>query len=142
MNGSAHYSKIFLVVLFASAFALNWIWEMAQMYFYRGMSQVSFLETTFYCTLATFGDAVLTIAGYMVGKLLTRSHLFLWMALFGAVSAVLIEFAALALGIWSYKSSMPAVPFLNIGMLPFLQLTILMPAALKIADLWEKRKNR
>jgi hypothetical protein len=133
-NNFGKISWRFIAVLFFAAFFLNWFWEMGQMYWYRGMSGMDFLKVTVYCTLATFGDALLTLGGYALGRLFTHRFLFLWMIIFGAICALLIEFAALNFDIWSYKRSMPMVPLINVGILPFVQLTVLMPVALWIAS--------
>ncbi len=131
----------FLVSLLVAAFAMNWIWEMSQMYLYRDMSEMNFSKAMIYCTLATFVDSVLTVGAYSLGRCFSREVLYVFMALFGATCAMAIEFAALSLGIWSYETSMPSVPFLNIGILPLIQLSVLMPLALAIAVYWTKRKS-
>lgn len=134
----------FYKALFTFAFILNWFWEMAQMYLYRGMSDVGFAKATLFCTAATFGDAALTVIGYQITRLILRGRINDWkphllMAVFGAVFAVIIELAATEFGIWSYKQSMPKIPLFNIGLSPLLQLAILLPMAFRLSFYWTNR---
>ncbi|CAN5410713.1 hypothetical protein BH20ACI2_BH20ACI2_05690 [soil metagenome] len=120
---------------------MNWIWETAQISFYAESGK-SWLVKILGCTLAAVGDALLTLLAYGFGALVTRNwrwgisggwKIYLTMALCGAVFAVIIEWIAMVSGHWSYNEGMPIMPFLQIGWLPFLQLTILLPAALRMA---------
>lgn len=60
-------------------------------------------------------------------------------ALLGAGWATATEWLALAFGGWSYTEWMPVVPVLGVGLWPFLQLTLLVPAALWVAARWSPR---
>ena len=51
----------------------------------------------------------------------------------GAACAVLFEWFALHLGLWSYGEQLIVVPFIGIGLLPFVQLTLLVPLAIWLA---------
>lgn len=132
--------------LFTFAFVLNWFWEMSQMYLYQGMSDAGFTKATLFCTIASFGDAVLTVIGYGItqltlGKIINEWKPYLLMAVFGAVFAVIIEIAATEFGLWAYKQSMPKIPFTNIGLSPLLQLVILMPTSLSLSVYWINRRK-
>lgn len=140
----------FPVILFVAAFVLNWIWEMTQMFAYVEMREQPASKTILFCALASVGDAVLTVVGYGLGAKLWRNRAwginYEWkpyalMSLFGAVSAVIIEIAAINLGLWSYNEAMPSVSFIKVGILPLLQLALLMPAALLITVWWYDRKK-
>lgn len=141
----------FLVALFVAAFALNWFWEMLQMPAYAEISERPLSEAALICTLAGVGDAVVTLGAYGLGALVARRRrwgmaggwrAYTLMALFGAVCAVLIEWAALAAGRWSYSTQMLTVPLVKVGLLPFVQLALLTPAALWIATRWNERRAR
>ena len=94
------------------------------------------------CTVASLIDAVIMLGVYGLGWVLSGrlewamgrdwkvSSVF---ALGGAICAVIIERMELAFGFWSYSDRMPILPMLGIGLLPLLQLTLLLPAALWIA---------
>ena len=121
----------FLVRLFVVAFLLNWVWEISQMSFYIESGD-SWGEKFLGCTLATVGDAVLTLLAYGIGALFTQNSrwgigggwkVYLTLAISGAGFAVIIEWIARAFGHWSYNDRMPIIPLIEVGLLPFLQLT-------------------
>ena len=127
--------RSFYVYLAVISFALNWIWEIAQMSAYR-TAEKSWGETLFFCTLATFIDvlAVLAIHGAAVFFINRRDWKFyLTAALLGAVCAVLFEKIAFAFGWWRYETRMIVVPILETGLLPFVQLTTLAPVSIWLA---------
>lgn len=134
----------FLATLFAVAFGINWLWEMLQMPAYADVPERSWRETVLLCTVASVGDVALTLAAYGAGALVTRRlrygrgrsggwKTYALMALSGVGVAITIEIAALAVGYWSYNERMLVLPLVNVGLLPFLQLTLLMPLSLWIA---------
>lgn len=141
--------KRYLAALFVAAFALNWPWEMSQMSVYVEMAGRPWGETLLTCTAATIGDALVTLAVYAAGALVTRNSrwalkgdwkVYLSAALAGALCAVVIEWAALYAGHWSYTNGMPEV--LGVGVLPLMQLTMLVPAAFRVALWWYGRGER
>lgn len=91
-------------------------------------------QTWLICGLASIGDAVYISVLYWLGHRITHdcgwiSHLngvrILAIAGAGFISATLIEWIALAIGIWSYSEAMIRLPLLEVGILPVLQLMIL-----------------
>ncbi len=101
-----------------------------------------------YCTLATVIDALVTIGSYALAARLARNREisggwkpYALMALFGAIWAVLFELAGKRLGLWSYSEMMPMVPIIKVGLLPLLQLAILMPAAMLIT-VWRHKHGK
>ena len=62
--------RSFLVRLIVAAFLLNWVWEISQMSFYIEDGN-SWREKFLGCTLATFGDALLTLPAYGFGVFVT-----------------------------------------------------------------------
>ena len=132
----------FFLILAAAAFVLNWIWEMAQMPAYTEMAGLSWLATTRRCTVATIGDVAISLAIYSMGAVAAntvlwgvrpRWNIYAFAALSGAVWAVGVEWWAIATERWSYNGRMPITPMVGIGLWPFLQLTVLVPAAIGIA---------
>ncbi len=112
------------------------------MFGYSSLAETSMLNSLIFCTVASFADVVITLGAYLPVALIrwnwrwwlaARFQDFLIFAVFGAISATLIELVAINRGLWSYGSYMPIVPLLKIGLLPLLQLTILLPTALWIA---------
>lgn len=141
--------KRYLAALLVAAFVMNWLWEMAQMSAYVEMAGRPWDETLLTCTVATFGDALVTLAVYATGALVTRNSrwalkggwkVYLFAALAGALCAAVIEWTALYAGHWSYTTGMPKV--LGAGLLPLLQLTLLVPASLRVALWWYGRGGR
>ena len=121
------------------SFALHFVWEMAQMFAYQEMARQPWQGTLLTCALATAGDVLATLLAYSVIALLRRSAAWglqvrwsdcAWAGLVGAVIAVVAEKVAAAYGQWSYTEAMPIVPVLDVGLLPFLQLALLIPLTL------------
>ena len=133
----AHNSALkFYGVLFAVAFGLNWIWENGQMFAYRAEANGSPLTSFLFCTLAAVGDAVVTTGIYGFLKLLIEpggAKFYLSAAASGAACAVGFEWLAFRFDLWSYGERMIVLPILGVGLLPFVQLALLVPAAIWLA---------
>jgi len=106
----------------------------------------SWRETAFTCALFSLGDASLTLIIYAVGVVVARhvgnmkrAKFYLLLAALGAVAAVVVELVAKAFGSWSYSERMPVL--LGVGVVPILQLAILVPAAVWIAWTWSKTEG-
>ena len=139
----------FFATLVLSAFALNWVWEMAQMPAYRETAGRPWVETVPTCTLAALGDVAAVLAIYGVGALAPgdvrwglsgRWNVYATVALLGGTCAVAFEWRALATGRWSYTDAMPVIPLLGVGLWPVLQLTVLTPATFGIARYWVRSR--
>lgn len=150
MPDSPRSLPTFLIVLPIAAFGLNWTWEMAQMPAYTELASASWRESVRICTVATLGDAVITLGIYGIVAIATRRlrwglegswNVYATAALLGAAGAAAIEWRALALGRWSYSDRMPVVPILGVGLWPLLQLILLVPAAIWIAAWWTRRQS-
>ena len=137
MSGSRSRRVLaFIARLFAISFCVNWFWETLQMPAYAALAQQPWYETVLGCTVASVGDGVATVMAYAVGAVVsvrlrqrTRAGVFGYatLAILGAAIAVAVERFALHTGSWSYSEQMPIVPALEIGLVPLLQLTILIP---------------
>jgi hypothetical protein len=124
-----------------TAFGLNFLWEMLQMNAYASMANLPWQTTVLTCAFASLGDAGITGAVYSIVAVAARDwswgskaefKTYIAAALLAGVGAIIIELVALKTGRWSYLTGMPRLPILGIGMLPFLQLTILVPLAIWI----------
>ncbi len=131
--------RAYVAALLAVSFGVNWVWEVAQMAAYAPAAGRSRWGEFLVCTLAAVGDAALTLLVFVVVAAAKRPRRWVWdggwkaygaAALAGGALAVLIERSALAAGYWSYGPAMPRVPVLGVGLLPFVQLTLLVPLAL------------
>ncbi len=125
-------SPIFYGTLFAAAFALNWIWEVSQTFAFD-MSGVSVGKMLLFCTFASVIDGIVTvIVFWLLAKFFKDINwkFFLGATVLGAISALFFEQMAFTFNLWSYDEEMPVLPILGTGLLPFLQLTILVPLAI------------
>ncbi len=119
-------------MLFVVAFGLNWIWEVSQTFAFE-MSGVSVGKMLLFCTFASIIDGIITMAIFWVLQKLTAEtnwRFYLSAACLGALCAIFFEQMAFTFNFWTYNEGMPVLPFLGTGLLPFLQLMILVPAAI------------
>lgn len=96
------------------------------------------------CFVATLGDVFFVAVIYFLlvffhkdfswYKKRTLPDIFIIVS-YGFIVATFIEWHALALGKWSYNFWMPIVPYLGIGLTPFLQLAVLTVATFEISRL-------
>ncbi|MEP6902291.1 MAG: hypothetical protein ABJA66_11105 [Actinomycetota bacterium] len=127
----------FYALLAAIAFGLNWLWEMAQMFAFEIKPEDGLGKIFLFCTLAAVIDALVTIGIYvllMKFNLANRKVFYPLTILLGAICAVGFELFALRFELWSYNRTMPVVPFLEVGLLPLIQLTTFVPLAIWLAN--------
>ncbi len=132
LNGKSKISFIIYGVLFAVAFSLNWIWEISQTFAFD-MSGVSGGKMLLFCTFAAVIDGIVTIAIFWIlHKIMAVVNwkFYLLAAVLGASSAVFFEQIAFTFDLWLYDDKMPVLPVLGTGLLPFMQLTMLVPLAI------------
>ena len=135
-NYAGNSSLIFYGVLSVIAFGLNWIWEIGQMFAYAADAGDSWTKSFLFCTLASVGDSIVTIAIYVFLKFLIKpdgAKFYLCAAISGALCAAGFEWFALRFGLWAYDEQMIVLPVINVGLLPFVQLTLLVPLAIRLA---------
>ncbi len=116
-----------------TAFGLNWIWEMVQMFAFEIKPEESLWQIFLFCTLASVIDTGVTIGIYGLLSRINLSNPFLFYllaALCGALCATLFEGFAFWFELWEYNRAMPILPIIGIGLLPFAQLTLLVPLAI------------
>ena len=140
----------FLATTSATAFVLNWSWEMSQMRAYRDLESKPWQYTLVTCMVAAVGDVVLTLLAYGVCAALARNFRWGWshrpltyvvLAIVGLVVAVIVERVAFASGNWSYNDRMPVIPGIGVGLWPVLQLTLLIPLSFWVGNVWRRRNQ-
>lgn len=122
----------FYLYLYIVAFAVNWIWEISQTFAFD-MSGVSTGKMLLFCTFASVIDGIVTmLIFWLLRKFIEELNwkLFLAAAVLGALSAVFFEQTAFIFELWSYDEEMPVLPVIGTGLLPLVQLTILVPLAI------------
>jgi hypothetical protein len=129
----------FLSIIAVITFIVNLIWENLQAPLYAGYE--SFSKHFWTCFRGSLGDVVIVLAFYLlfagiycdfywIKKLDARKTTYLVVA--GALIAIIIEYAAITAGRWSY-AAMPLLPLSTVGVYPVLQMMILPIATFKIA---------
>ena len=91
-----------------------------------------------FCALASVVDALVTVSIYgslaQISVKARRPGFYLAAAFIGAWCAVFFELLARFFNLWSYNRRMIVIPLLETGILPFLQLTLLVPLAIWLAE--------
>ena len=123
--------KILFIVAGVS-FLLNIAWENLQAPLYQGYS--NFWQHLPICSIASLGDVLIILLLYLVLAIINKD--ILWVAkiskreviiliVLGVLVAVGIEKWALTTLRWQYTSTMPLIPFVEVGLLPIFQMGIL-----------------
>lgn len=122
-----------IILVFISAFILNYIWEVLQSSLYSGHQGGQITE--FILFNATLGDAVIIVLITLPFVFLASFRKHLWgIVLIGFIVAISIEWYALATDRWTYNTYMPIVPFLAVGLTPTIQLALLGILSFKIQE--------
>jgi hypothetical protein len=138
----------FLTTMVLASFALNEIWEMAQMSAYAETGGHSWTSTLGLCSRAAVGDVGIVLGIYAAGALAAddlgwglrgRWNIYATAAVLGLACAALVEHAALAAGRWSYTERMPLVSVLGAGLWPLLQMMLLPMLTFLFARWWAGR---
>lgn len=132
----------YIGILTIVAFLLHVVWENAQAPLYAGYRSFSLHFPM--CFIGTIGDVVITLLVLAFLRLLKKNDLqtaadFMALAMIGFIIAVFIEQNALLIGKWNYALSMPLIPYLQVGLAPILQMTILLPLSFYLAKLFNKK---
>ena len=128
--------------IFAWAVLFNFLWEIGQAGAYTGIP-TSMRHTMQACGIHSMIDALLVLGMYWGGSLVLRGldwiqrpglPGYVWMGTVGFLISVVIELNAVyRLGTWGYRSSMPLIPGLGVGLLPVLQMLVLPPLIFALA---------
>ena len=123
------------VTVFAIAFGLNSIWELAQASLYQPMGTA--WEATRRCLVASVGDGALVLTVLVLTRTVTgdtsATRRYVMSIVLALVMAVAVEWWGLSQGRWAYLPSMPRIPGTALGIVPLLQLALLTPATLWLA---------
>jgi hypothetical protein len=142
-----YHVRGYLLKLASLTFITQWLWEMLQMPAYADLANQSWERTASTCALAAFGD--LAIVAFVYALLALKNRDWRWglmpgrtdyviVALICGGMAVAIESLATTRGQWAYTDAMPRLPKTEVGLLPFLQLSFLVPLTLAISHCWYK----
>lgn len=124
----------FIILATILAFLLNFAWEVAQGPLYEGY--IYDTQHITFCALASVADAVMVLLIYFALALVFKNPLWvqnlsvsriLLVMLIGGIGAILAEVRHLSAGTWAYAESMPIIPFVEAGLSPVLQFTLLPP---------------
>jgi hypothetical protein len=113
----------------AVAFLLHWMWEATHAAAYVE-SAGPFLYRLRHCLPMAATDALWTLGLWALVTALWwgangQGHRRVALAVLGAATAIVVEWAALAEGRWTYNALMPIVPVVNVGLWPVAQMTVL-----------------
>ena len=129
------------LVLSGLAFALHLVWESVQcpVFYVHGSYEVGWLGMV----IAALGDVAITWTIYIVVAALSRrwrwsNGPWSWAQILTMFASALalgfaIELRAQHTGRWVYKDIMPVVPYLDVGVVPLVQLLILTPLVVVLA---------
>jgi len=122
----------YITVLAVGAFLVNFIWELAQGPLYEGF-EYDWKHISF-CGLASIADMLMVLILFFGIGLMYKNVFWtkkmgtnkvLLLALVGFLGAILSEFWYITRGDWSYADTMPLMPFVDVGVSPVLQFTVL-----------------
>lgn len=138
-----------LAAIFIVAVGLNYVWEIMQVPLFSSMNGSENIWR--HCFIASLGDGVIVWIIHVTGWIIFRR--FDWfiapglagygvMLAAGLTIAVVVEWGAVhLLQRWTYASTMPLVPGMEIGLVPILQMLILPPVIFYIVAAFVKRKR-
>lgn len=107
---------------------------MAQMPLFQGMGFN--VKATFFCALASVADGIMTLLLYFAFAFIYKEPLWakkltvlraIVLMIIGGFGAILAEVWHMSIGNWQYTDDMPLLPFVNVGLSPFLQFMMLPP---------------
>ena len=133
-----------LALLTCVSFLLHLAWEWAHLPLYTGYEGVG--GGTPIVLFATLGDVAYTLIAVLVvslfkGRLEWLRHArpadYIGLGILGFGIALLVEYKALALHRWAYTAAMPII--FGVGLSPLLQMTLLLPFSVFIAQLLAAR---
>lgn len=129
-----------LLAIAGISLLLNIVWENLQAPLYQ--DYINFWQHLPICSVASLGDVLIILILYFMLAILNRDMFWIAkisktdvviMIVFGVLVAVGIEKWALGTARWGYASTMPLIPYSNIGLLPILQMIILPWATYRLA---------
>ncbi len=113
-------------------FTLNFIWENLHSVLYANVDPLMHILP--YYLPATIGDVIAILFFYWLMTQINKNRHWiydlnfkntLWLLLFGGILGIVLEIFFMNLGLWSYSSSMPIIPGIDVGLSPVLQMMFL-----------------
>jgi len=121
-----------LLTVAGISFLFNIVWENLQALLYKGYS--NFWQHFSICFNAALGDVAIILLLYLFLAVIHKSIFWvtkvsvvdvLLLIIAGAVIAIGIEKWALDTGRWQYASAMAIIPYIEVGLLPVIQMMLL-----------------
>jgi hypothetical protein len=138
-NEGSHFFQMPEISLCFLSFFLNFFWEVAQTYFYT-MKDSSFNTMLYGWIHCILGDVILTMVSFWTVSLISRSRRwllrltpsnFISFIMLGLVYTVISErLNVYIFESWAYDESMPLIPWIKVGVAPFLQWIVIPPMAI------------
>jgi len=134
MEGKRAYVYLVSYVYIVSVL-INFLWEMAQMGLYSGMSYSQPVDWLL-CFRASLGDGVMVLVILLAGRLFfgrwswfgTRPITRVWFTMgLGGIIGLATEMVSLEMGRWEYTEAMPVFTPFSVGLTPLLQMILLPP---------------
>ncbi|MEK7579032.1 MAG: hypothetical protein AAB460_00660 [Patescibacteria group bacterium] len=133
---------LYFCVLGVVAFLFHFVWESSHVTaLYGGYENLGGgVPITLW---AAFGDVLYTFLAVGIVSLCARGiswvrnislASFLGLALMGLLISLCVEYRALALHRWFYLPAMPIIPYFKVGLSPVLQMILLLPLSILIAN--------
>ena len=123
-------SKSLIIWISLIAFVLNFIWENLHAGLY---AEYDYFMKSIYFLGCTLGDVALTFIIYGLVAVVLKDRYwirnfnfrsFVIVLIMAGLVAFVAEWVAVELNFWSYNDKMPIIPFLGIGLSPFLAILI------------------
>jgi len=127
--------------LFVIAVVCNFTWEMAQSYLYDPMGD--WWQSTRRCLIASIGDGAMVVLVAAVVRRSWRTSSFALLpsaseyaaaAALGLAMAIVVEWWGLSVERWAYRPEMPIVPGTPFGVVPLVQMALLTPLTIWLAQ--------
>lgn len=134
------------LLLISVTFILHLTWENAHIGLYGGYETLPISDHI--TIFATVGDVAYTLFAVLLFALckknlnwLTEAKFcdYVLLSVFGFLISLFVEYKALILEKWFYLPTMPIIPFLNVGLSPIIQMTILLPFSIFVSTKILKR---
>lgn len=128
-----------IVIALLIAAALHLAWEAAHYRLYSGYEHLTRMPVYLWATMGDIAYAAATF--FLLGLLRPENEWlaesatvdFAALALVGCLVALCVEYKALYLHRWQYRSAMPIIPFFGVGLSPIAQMTLILPLSAFLA---------
>lgn len=136
------------VKIFIVASLVNYPWEVGQIVFYDFSGSLG--DAARHCLVPSLGDGVILLIIYLAGLAVFQRldwadtpgrKMYAMMLGTGLIVAVAVEWFGMVLfGRWQYNPLMPTLPWLNLGLLPILQMLVLPPLIFFLVARWKAKR--